>query len=124
MTLRGPLYGVPPSSPLDTVGSTIQIEVSNAHSLAALDGQRTVEGLTIGTALMATIATARTGNLLHAGASHLVALDRGIQLAFATAIAFPVFGLIVSLFLLRQRRRPVVTDPLQTATAVASGAEC
>ena len=81
-------------------------------------------GGAIGTALMATIATARTGNLLHAGASHLFALDRGIQLAFATAIAFPVLGLIVSLFLLRQRRRAAVIDPLQTATAVASGAEC
>ena len=81
-------------------------------------------GGAIGTALMATIATTRTGDLLHAGAGHLFALDRGIQLAFATAIAFPVLGLIVSLFLLTQRRRAAVTDPLQTATAVASGAEC
>jgi EmrB/QacA subfamily drug resistance transporter len=81
-------------------------------------------GGAIGTALMATIATARTGNLLHAGAGHLVALDRGIQLAFATAIAFPVSGLIVSLVLLRQRRPPTAIDPLETATAVASGAEC
>ena len=81
-------------------------------------------GGAIGTALMATIATTRTGDLLHAGAGHLFALDRGIQLAFAIAIAFPVLGLIVSLFLLTQRRRAAVTDPLQTATAVASGAEC
>jgi hypothetical protein len=81
-------------------------------------------GGTIGTALMATIATARTGSLLHAGAGHLFALDRGIQLTFTTAIAFPVLGLIVSLFLLGRRHRATAIDPLKTATAAASGAEC
>jgi hypothetical protein len=81
-------------------------------------------GGTIGTALMATIATARTGSLLHAGAGHLFALDRGIQLAFATAIAFPVLGLIVSLLLLGRRRRATAIDPLQNMTPAASSAEC
>jgi hypothetical protein len=60
LTLRGPLYGVPPSSPLDTVGSTLQVEVSNARSLGALDGLRTVEGLSIGTALMGSVSTSHT----------------------------------------------------------------
>jgi hypothetical protein len=62
LTLRGPVYGVPPLSPLDTVGTTIQIEVSNAKSLGALDGLRTVEGLSIGTALMGSVSTSRTAS--------------------------------------------------------------
>jgi EmrB/QacA subfamily drug resistance transporter len=80
-------------------------------------------GGAIGTALMATIATARTGDLLHAGAGHLFALDRGIQLAFATAIAFPVLGLIVSLLLLRQSRPVVAIERLRATAATATGAE-
>ena len=79
-------------------------------------------GGAIGTALMASIATARTGDLLHAGAGQLFALDRGVQLAFATAIAFPVLGLIVSVFSLRQSRPAVAIEPLRTA-AEATGAE-
>ena len=80
-------------------------------------------GGAIGTALMASIATARAGNLLHAGAGQLFALDRGIQLAFATAIAFPVLGVIVSLFLLRQSRSAAVIEPPRATTAAATGAE-
>ena len=80
-------------------------------------------GGAIGTALMASIATARTGDLLHAGAGQLFALDRGVQLAFATAIAFPVLGLIVSVLLLRQSRPAVAIEPVRTATATATGAE-
>ncbi|MFL5865325.1 MAG: MFS transporter [Solirubrobacteraceae bacterium] len=79
-------------------------------------------GGTIGTALMATIAAARTGNLLHGGAGHLFALDGGIQLAFAIAIAFPVLGLIVSLCLLGGRRQAAEIDLIQpTAAAASSG---
>ena len=80
-------------------------------------------GGAIGTALMASIATARTGDLLDAGAGHLFALDRGIQLAFATAIAFPVLGLIVSLLLLPRSRSAVVIEPLRATAATASSAE-
>jgi predicted MFS family arabinose efflux permease len=80
-------------------------------------------GGAIGTALMATIATARTEDLLHAGAGHLFALDRGIQLSFATAIAFPVLGLIVSLLLLRQTRSADASEPLGAAATPATCAE-
>jgi EmrB/QacA subfamily drug resistance transporter len=79
-------------------------------------------GGAIGTALMASIATARTGDLLHAGAGQLFALDRGIQLAFATAIVFPVLGLIVSVFLLRRSPPAVAIKPLRAA-AEATGAK-
>jgi hypothetical protein len=57
LTLRGPLFPAPPFPPTDRVGSTIQIEASNAPSLTALNGLRTVEGLSIGTALMGTVST-------------------------------------------------------------------
>jgi len=80
-------------------------------------------GGAVGTALMATIATARTEDLLHAGAGHMFALDRGIQLSFATAIAFPVLGLIVSLLLLRQTRSADAIDPLGAAATPATCAE-
>ena len=80
-------------------------------------------GGAIGTALMASIATARAGNLLHAGAGQLFALDRGIQLAFATAIAFPVLGVIVSLFLFRQSRSAAVIEPPRATAAAATSAE-
>lgn len=55
LTLRGPLSPSPSFPPNDKVGSTIQIEASNAPNLMALDGLRTVEGLSIGTALMGTV---------------------------------------------------------------------
>jgi EmrB/QacA subfamily drug resistance transporter len=80
-------------------------------------------GGAIGTAIMATVATTRTEDLLHAGAGHLFALDRGIQLSFATAIAFPVLGLIVSLLLLRRRRPAVAIEPLGATAATATCAE-
>lgn len=80
-------------------------------------------GGAIGTALMASIANARTGNLLHAGAGHLFALDRGIQLAFATAIAFPVLALLVSLLLLRKSRSAAVIEPPRAAAAATGGTE-
>ncbi|HTP18101.1 MAG TPA: MFS transporter [Solirubrobacteraceae bacterium] len=80
-------------------------------------------GGAIGTAIMATVATSRTGDLLHAGASHLIALDRGIQLAFATAVALPVLGLIVSLFLLRQTRPAGAGEPLRSTPAAATYAD-
>jgi hypothetical protein len=62
LTLRGPLYPSPSFPPVDNVGSTIQIEASNAHSLTALDGLRTVEGLSIGTALMGTVTASRVND--------------------------------------------------------------
>jgi len=69
---------------------------------------------------MATIAASRAGDLLHAGAGELVALDRGFQLAFATAIAFPILGLIVSVFLLTGFGRAASTESLKPATSTAS----
>jgi hypothetical protein len=85
LTLRGPLYGVPPESPLDTVGSTLQVEVSNAQNLVALDGQRTVEGLSIGTALMGTVSTSRTASGVSTFAT---SAGYGTGLEYGTGIAY------------------------------------
>ncbi len=62
LTVRGALYPSPSFPPVDNVGSTIQIEASNAPSLSALNGLRTVEGLSIGTALMGTVSTSLTAS--------------------------------------------------------------
>jgi len=62
LTVRGALYPSPPFPPVDNVGSTIQIEASNARSLSDLNGLRTVEGLSIGTALMGTVSTSLTAS--------------------------------------------------------------
>src|SRR5436305_4301439 len=84
-------------------------------------------GGAIGAALNARIPTARPRHPLHTGAGHLFALDRGIQLAFATAIAFPVLGLLVSAVLFRQSRSAAAIEPPRAtaaaATATATGAE-
>jgi hypothetical protein len=44
------------------VGGDVQVEVSNAPSLAALGGQRIVEGLNQGTALSAGLGTSTSGS--------------------------------------------------------------
>ena len=81
-------------------------------------------GGALGTAIMATIATTRASDLLHAGAVQPFALDRGFQLAFAAAIAFPVLGLIVSVFLIGRGRSAVDADQLQMASVAATSTEC
>jgi hypothetical protein len=119
------LFGVPLGLAFTAYSVATLTGVSSRDAGLASGLNNTFEqvGGAIGTALMATIATTRTGNLLHAGAGHLFALDRGIQLAFGTAIAFPVLGLSVSLLLLRRSRSAAVIEPPQAATAAASGAE-
>jgi EmrB/QacA subfamily drug resistance transporter len=72
-------------------------------------------GGALGTAIMGTIAATRTGHLLHTGAGQLVALGGGFQLAFAVAIAFPIIGLLASVFIRRAHPQATIT-PLERAT--------
>ncbi len=72
-------------------------------------------GGALGTAIMGTVATTRTGDLLHSGTGHLLALNDGFQLAFAVALAFPILGLLASV-LVRRARAPVPLTPLEGAT--------
>lgn len=119
------LFGVPLGLAFTAYSIATLMGVASRDAGLASGLNNTFEqvGGAIGTALMASIATARTGDLLHAGVGHVIALDRGIQLAFAAAIALPVLGLIVSLLWLRQSRPAVATEPLRAAAATATGAK-
>jgi hypothetical protein len=89
LILRGPLFSSPPSSPTDTVGSTIQIETSNAPSLSDLNGLRTVEGLSIGTALMGTVSTSRTASgfsTFSTSAGYGAGIEYGTGIAYTQVI--------------------------------------
>jgi EmrB/QacA subfamily drug resistance transporter len=71
-------------------------------------------GGAIGTAIMGTVAATRTGDLLHSGAGQLFSLNGGFQLAFAVAIAFPLIGLLASVFI-RRARSPAPISPIERA---------
>jgi EmrB/QacA subfamily drug resistance transporter len=115
------LFGVPLglAATSYSIATLMGVRSSDAGLASGLNNTFEQVGGALGTAVMATIATSRTTDLLHAGARHLFALDRGFQLAFTTAIAFPVLGLIVSVFLLRGFRPAVAIEALQPAPANA-----
>ena len=119
------LFGVPLGLAATAYSIATLMGVSSRDAGLASGLNNTFEqvGGALGTAVMATIAASRTSDLLHGGASQLFALDRGFQLAFATAIAFPILGLLVSVFLLRRFRPAVAIEPLQPATATATSAD-
>jgi EmrB/QacA subfamily drug resistance transporter len=120
------LFGVPLGLAFTaySIATLTGVASRDAGLAAGLNNTFEQVGGAIGTALMASIATARTENLLNAGAGHLFALDRGIQLAFAIAIVFPVLGLIVSGLLLRQPRSAAAIEPPRVVTAGAATGEC
>jgi EmrB/QacA subfamily drug resistance transporter len=116
------LFGVPLglAATAYSIATLMGVSSSDAGLASGLNNTFEQVGGALGTAVMATIATTRTTELLHTGTGHLVALDRGFQLAFATAITFPILGLIVSLFLLGRFRPALAIEPLQPAPAVAA----
>jgi hypothetical protein len=86
LTARGPLFGTPTNvaSP-NLVGGDIQIEVSNAKSLAALTGQRLAEGLYQGTGISSGLAASSNAN----GVSTFAAsIGYGSGLEFGTGTAY------------------------------------
>jgi hypothetical protein len=85
LTLRGPLYPAPSFPPNDNVGSTIQIEASNAPNLNSLNGLRTVEGLSIGTALMGTVSTSLTATGVSTFAT---SAGYGAGMEYGTGVAY------------------------------------
>jgi hypothetical protein len=85
LTLRGPLYPSPSFPPVDNIGGTIRIEASNARSLSSLNGLRTVEGLSIGTALMGTVQTSRTASGVSTFAT---SAGYGAGMEYGTGIAY------------------------------------
>jgi hypothetical protein len=85
LTLRGPLASAPPAKPNDLIGSSVQIAVSNAHNLSQLNGLSTVEGLSIGTALLGTVTSART----ESGVSiYATSAGYGTGLEYGTGVAY------------------------------------
>jgi hypothetical protein len=119
------LFGVPLGLAFTAYSIATLMGVSSRDAGLASGLNNTFEqvGGALGTAIMATIAATRTGDLLHAGAGQLFALDRGFQLAFAAAIAFPILGLIVSVSLLGRVRPVIDVDQLPMATAAATSTE-
>src|SRR3954452_16329641 len=77
-------------------------------------------GGAFGTAVLATIASAHTRDLLHAHVPVRPALNAGFQVAFTVGIVFPVLGLVASAFLAgRWRRSRVAVAPLEAVAAAA-----
>jgi hypothetical protein len=72
---------------------------------------------------LGTVAATRTGNLLHTGAGHVFALNGGFQLAFAVAIAFPILGLLASVFIRRTHAQATITRLERATVAVETNAQ-
>jgi hypothetical protein len=86
LTVRGPLFPAPSFPPVDNVGSTIQVESSNATHLSDLNGLRTVEGLSIGTALMGTVTSSQ---VMGTGVSTFAnSAGYGAGMEYGTGIAY------------------------------------
>jgi hypothetical protein len=82
---RGPLLANPADlESADTIGGDIRIDVSNAVDLAALEGLRVEEGLTIGAALESTLVTANSAGLETWG----VTVGYGSGFQFGTSVSF------------------------------------
>jgi hypothetical protein len=85
LTLRGPLASAPPAKPNDLIGSSVQIAVSNASNISQLNGLSTVEGLSIGTALLGTVTNTRT----QSGVSiYATSAGYGTGLEYGTGVAY------------------------------------
>jgi len=79
-------------------------------------------GGAFGTAILATVASAHTQDLLRAHVELRPALNEGFQGAFTVGTAFPVLGLLASAFLVRRRQRRgrgVAVAPLEPLPAAA-----
>jgi hypothetical protein len=85
LTVRGPLLSSPPGQPNDKIGSSVQIQTSNAKNLSQLNGLATVEGLSIGTALLGTVTSTRTAS----GVSmYATSAGYGTGLEYGTGVAY------------------------------------
>jgi hypothetical protein len=89
LTLRGPLYSSPPAKPTDNIGASVQVQVSNAKNLSHLNGLATVEGLSIGTALLGTVSSTRTDSgvsLYATSAGYGTGLEYGTGISYTEVI--------------------------------------
>jgi hypothetical protein len=65
----------------------------------------------IGLAIVTSVATTRTNNLLSSGVAAPAASTDGFALAFSVGVGFAVTGLIATVVLLRRRRTGVSAQP-------------
>lgn len=63
-------------------------------------------GAAVGLALLATLSSTRTGNLLQSGASEQVALTEGYQLAYWVAAGFVAIGVLIAIFVIKPAPAP------------------
>ena len=76
-------------------------------------------GGAFGTAVLATVASAHTSDLLQSNVPLRPALNEGFQVAFTAGIVFPLLGLVASAFLFERRRRAARSGEEQFASASA-----
>ena len=101
-----------------SIATLQRVRVSDAGLASGLNNTFEQIGGAFGTAVLATVASSHTVNLLHSGVTERVALNEGFQVAFTVGIAFPVLGLVASVVLAERRRRRVASiaaRPLATA---------
>ena len=72
-------------------------------------------GGAIGLAILTTVATTRTNNLLASGVPGPTALTDGFRLAFSVAVGFAVFGVIATLVLFRRDKAPAAEARVEPA---------
>jgi len=86
LTARGPLLGAPANvASSDVIGGDVQVEVSNASNISALNGLRLVEGLNQGAAISGGLESSKTPS----GASTFGAsIGYGSGLEFGTNMAY------------------------------------
>jgi EmrB/QacA subfamily drug resistance transporter len=101
-----------------SIATLQRVRESDAGIASGLNNTFEQIGGAFGTAVLATIASAHTTDLLRSGEAARPALNEGFQLAFTVGIAFPLLGLVASAFLVgRKRGRRAVAIALEPVVA-------
>lgn len=91
-----------------SIATLQRVRESDAGLASGLNNTFEQIGGAFGTAVLATVASAHTSDLLRSGDALRPALNEGFQLAFTVGIAFPVLGLVASAFLAGRRRKAAI----------------
>jgi hypothetical protein len=102
-----------------SIATLQRVRESDAGLASGLNNTFEQIGGAFGTAVLATIASAHTSDLLRAHVPLQPALNDGFRVAFTVGIAFPLLGLVASAFLARRRARVVQASTLEPLPDVA-----